>query len=279
MADWQWHEALQMQHIEQENHFWEFQYQHNIFQIENIRYTQLERKKTPETDLTLSRLYEISLITYIQTINTVTEHPLNSIIVDAFHQTMRHDLIQKAIHTYIASNVRLTHLTEFFLQELQKKPKNSDILAYHGFFWITEILMMSYYNVYIYDQDFQNTAPSVIVSLVFDILQKYHLQYNTAQPETIFNEFQIENKIYRYVDRRIHFTKTVIDSIYNCIVRRQTQILDTTCANRRSDPNSRLTAPGHPSGAADVLMPTARAWTFPRNPRGLPEGGSSLQFP
>ena len=42
---------------------------------------------------------------------------------------------------------------------------------------------------------------------------------------------------------------------------------------------SRLSAPGHPTGSAGVLMPTARAGTFLRHPRGVPAGGSSLPFP
>jgi len=40
----------------------------------------------------------------------------------------------------------------------------------------------------------------------------------------------------------------------------------------------RLSAPSHPTGAAGVLVLTARAGTFLRHPRGVPEGGSSLPF-
>ena len=41
----------------------------------------------------------------------------------------------------------------------------------------------------------------------------------------------------------------------------------------------RLSAPGHPTGAAGALLLTALAGTFLRHPRGVPEGGSSLPFP
>ena len=40
----------------------------------------------------------------------------------------------------------------------------------------------------------------------------------------------------------------------------------------------RLSAPGRPTGAVGVLVLTARAGTFLRHPRGVPEGGSSLPF-
>jgi hypothetical protein len=40
----------------------------------------------------------------------------------------------------------------------------------------------------------------------------------------------------------------------------------------------RLSAPGHPTGAAGVPVPTAQTGSFLRHPRGVPEGGSTLPF-